>query len=238
MSHEFVIDQLPEYALGILPADEAEKIARHIETCAACRRELANFEAITGDLALAIPAIEPTAGLEARLMNAVARTPQIAPSSPKRNLWNVLADLFARPIPAWQAAAFAAVLIVALFGFRSLRQTAPATPATMQTIAMLGTDAAPAASGLIVVDSGGDKGTLIVEDLPPLDAAHQYQLWLIKDGQRISGAIFSVDDVGYGTTEVQSPRPLAEFAAFGITIEPAGGSPGPTGAKVLGGSSS
>jgi anti-sigma-K factor RskA len=32
-----------------------------------------------------------------------------------------------------------------------------------------------------------------------------------------------------------SEQPLKAFSTFGITIEPAGGSPGPTGDKVLGG---
>ncbi|RJQ80137.1 MAG: anti-sigma factor [Desulfobacteraceae bacterium] len=32
-----------------------------------------------------------------------------------------------------------------------------------------------------------------------------------------------------------SPRPLNSYRTFGITIEPRGGSPGPTGSKVLGG---
>jgi anti-sigma-K factor RskA len=59
-------------------------------------------------------------------------------------------------------------------------------------------------------------------------------LWLIQDGQRTSGGVFSVSDEGYGSLWISSPEPLATYSAFGITIEPAGGSPGPTGDKVLG----
>lgn len=235
MPEEHVIEQLPDYALGILSAEETRHIERHVDTCALCRRELATFDAIAGELALAVPAVEPPAGLEARLMDAVARTSQ-QPATPRPSWWETLKAIFARPVPAWSLGAVAVALIAILFAVWSSQPSAPTIPDGMQTIAMVGTTAAPEASGLLVIDPTGNKGTLIVEDLPVLDPEHQYQLWVIRDGTRTSGAIFSVDETGYGTIEVTSPRPLSEYGAFGITIEPFGGSPGPTGDKVLGGS--
>ncbi len=75
----------------------------------------------------------------------------------------------------------------------------------------------------------------MVDHLPVLDPDElQYQLWLIQDGQRTSGAVFSVNKYGYGSVWVSSPEPLSSYSDFGISIEPAGGSPGPTGDKVLG----
>lgn len=90
-------------------------------------------------------------------------------------------------------------------------------------------------SGLLVVSRDGMEGALIVDRLPQLDAARQYQLWLVKDGQRTSGGVFSVDEIGYATLEVYSAQPLNSYTSFGITVEPAGGSPGPTGERVLAG---
>ena len=78
------------------------------------------------------------------------------------------------------------------------------------------------------------KRFLTVAGLPVLSPEQQYQLWLIVDGQRASGAIFSVNEDGWAKVSVDSERPLAEYGAFGITIEPTGGSPGPTGERVLG----
>jgi anti-sigma-K factor RskA len=106
----------------------------------------------------------------------------------------------------------------------------------MRIVTLEGTDAAPDATGTLVLSENGEYGTLVVDGLPHLDAAHQYQLWLIKDGQRTDGGVFSVSYTGYGALEVSSPDPLSSYPAFGVTIEPAGGSPGPTGDKVLGGS--
>jgi anti-sigma-K factor RskA len=98
-----------------------------------------------------------------------------------------------------------------------------------------GTQAAASATGLLVISPDGEYGTLVVDGLPYLDESQQYQLWLIDDGQRNDGGVFSVNEEGYGFLEVESARHLINYSQFGITIEPAGGSLGPTGEKVLGG---
>jgi anti-sigma-K factor RskA len=106
----------------------------------------------------------------------------------------------------------------------------------MQAVAMTGTERAPQATGTLLITADGEYGTLIVDGMPALDPGLGYQLWLIRDGQRASGGVFAVNDEGYGVLEVSSPDPLASYSAFGVTIEPEGGSPGPTGDKVLDGS--
>jgi anti-sigma-K factor RskA len=100
---------------------------------------------------------------------------------------------------------------------------------------MRATDAAPGASGTLLMAKDGEWGVLVVQGMPMLDAARQYQLWLIDHGQRTSGGVFSVSTEGAAQIKVISTLPMKSYDAFGITIEPHGGSPGPTGAKVLGG---
>jgi anti-sigma-K factor RskA len=114
-----------------------------------------------------------------------------------------------------------------------LRETLPAQG--FQIVNLASTEFAPEASGILVISANGKHGTLVVNELPDLDSEHEYQLWLIKNGQRTSGGVFSVGEDGYGSLWVGSKTPLADYSGFGITIEPEGGSPGPTGDKVLGG---
>jgi anti-sigma-K factor RskA len=71
--------------------------------------------------------------------------------------------------------------------------------------------------------------------LPRLDPAHQYQLWLVKDGERRSGGVFDADEYGYANLLLRVPRDFRGFTAIGVSVEPAGGSPGPTGDHVAGG---
>jgi hypothetical protein len=47
--------------------------------------------------------------------------------------------------------------------------------------------------------------------------------------------VFSVDAEGYGWLKVRAPQIFGVYQRAGITIEPRAGSPGPTGARVLGG---
>jgi anti-sigma-K factor RskA len=141
--------------------------------------------------------------------------------------------------PIWGLAGLAIILVLALSTLllwqQLSQQAAPAGPVQMRTVALAGTGTTPDATGIIVISLDGDHGALVVDQLPELDADRQYQLWLIEDERRVSGAVFSVDEHGYGTVWISADEPLSAFSAFGISIEPAGGSEGPTGKKVLGG---
>ena len=103
----------------------------------------------------------------------------------------------------------------------------------MRAVPLSATDSAPNATGFVLISADGDDGALVVDGLPPLGESQEYQLWLIRDGQRTSGAVFSTDEKSYGGTRIRAPRSLLDYSAVGITIEPAGGSSQPTGVQVL-----
>jgi len=143
-----------------------------------------------------------------------------------------------RLAPAWALASLVVILFLGASNvllWQQMRDLRASQPAPLKVVTLTGSQVAPTASGLIVISRDGRYGTLVVDELPALDEARQYQLWLIQDGQRTSGAVFSVSPDGYGSVWVSSPQPLIDYSSFGITIEPKGGSPGPTGDKVLGG---
>jgi hypothetical protein len=77
---------------------------------------------------------------------------------------------------------------------------------------------------------------LYVWGLDPLPRDQTYQAWLIEpDGGRISGALFDVERGNdFIQVVIKAPEMLKSFDGIGVTIEPAGGSVGPTGQKVLG----
>ena len=147
--------------------------------------------------------------------------------------WDRLRELFRQTAPTWGLASAALVVVLLISNVVLLQRVQPSS--TMDTIILSGTDAYPEAVGMIVVGVHGDEGALVVDSLASLDEAHQYQFWLIKDGEWSSGGIFSVDEDGYAVIWLESEEPLANYEAFGVTIEPAGGSPGPTGDQVLSG---
>ncbi len=101
-----------------------------------------------------------------------------------------------------------------------------------RVIPLTGTEAAPEARGLFLQKQG--DGFLFVRGLQPLPTSQTYQLWLIPaEGAPISagllGANVAADD---GVRTVAIPPEAEGFAAVGISIEPEGGSPLPTGPIV------
>ena len=233
-----VIELLPAYALGCLDEEEAADVSAHLAGCPACRAELHAYEAVTDQLALAAPDATPADRVKRRLMRRIGRARPAPAARPRLAWWDVLAEPFRRAAPAWGLASL--ILIVAL-GASNVwlwRQAHPRTHriADMQIVAMAPTEAAPGAHGTLVISSEGEYGSLVVENLPALDAAHQYQVWLTRGGERRCGGTFSVNDHGYGVIEILAPEPLTSYSTFSVTQEPAGGSPAPTGAVVLEGS--
>ena len=236
-------DLLPAYALGALDSEEAAQVEAHLAVCETCRAELRAYESVVGDLALAVPQVEPPPALKQRILTGVAPAPRIeparAPASPRSSwLQRLLVGL---RTPGYALAGAGAILILLLLASNLVllsriqtlkRQLAMTQP--LPTVVLHGSEIAPQARAVLVLSEDGEHGALIVDDLPPLDPEHAYQLWLIKpDGQRDSGAVFNVDENGYVTLMVKNPMPFKEYAAFGVTIEPMGGSPQPTGPNVL-----
>ncbi|MBK8045715.1 MAG: anti-sigma factor [Anaerolineales bacterium] len=70
-------------------------------------------------------------------------------------------------------------------------------------------------------------------NFPPLAEDYVYQLWLIKDDERVNGGTFQVDSAGCATVIFRPDQSLEEFDGMGITPEPSGGSPGPTAPAVV-----
>ena len=234
-AHTDIIDLIPAYALGILDAEEAGKVARHLAVCAACREELAAYQIVVDELSYAAPMVPPPPEIKRRLMaqvnaSAARKTAVSATPSWWQRMTAVLESMFARP--RWQLA-IPLLLLLVLIGSVVLWQGENDVP-NGQEIILTATDVAPDARGTITISSNAEEGTLTVAGLPPLPPEQQYQLWLIEDGRRVSGGVFSVDAEGKASLPLDAPQPLNEYNAFGITIEPAGGSPGPTGERVLG----
>ena len=119
------------------------------------------------------------------------------------------------------------------FTYEAIRRSA--TPGTSVNM-LWGTEPATRARGMMLccaVTEEGDTALLAVLNLPPLPPNKAYQVWLIKGDQRFGAGLFTVDSTGFGQTVIIPVDPFTEFDAIGITVEPAEGSPGPTGDSVL-----
>ncbi len=230
-----VLDWLPAYALGSLDADEASHVEDHLLSCWICRSESSAFQNVAEQLSFAVPIATPSPDLKDRLFQRV----QLLHPQPRVPVQTVRRPWLERLLPIWGLASLGLIIALAAFNlslWQRLNQLEVVTfSGRMRAVPLSSPDAASSATGFVLISADGDNGALIVDGLPPLDADRQYQLWLIRDGQRTSGAIFSTDEKNYGGTRIKAPGSLLEYSAVDVTIEPAGGSHQPTGAVVLGG---
>jgi anti-sigma-K factor RskA len=232
---QHVDDLIAAYALDCLDEEDFILVSGHLAHCARCRAELDTYQQVVDQLPLATPQHQPRSQLKERLMAQVNHEN----ADTGQDFWQRLSGFFHQTAPVWNLAGLVVIVLLVASNLilwqqiRGLREQSPAD--TMRVVALDHTQMAPGATGLIVISLDGEHGTLVVDHLPRLSEESQYQLWLINNGKRDSGGVFSVSKEGYGSVWVNSPQPLADYSAFGVTIEPAGGSPGPTGEKVLGG---
>ncbi len=168
-----------------------------------------------------------------------------------------------RPAPGWRnslslifaglsaVAVAAAVVIAVLLGGRLAemegatvagRERASKQVAALQTlvedggagITLSGTENAPDATAFLLMTSDKNVAVLICSGLKKLSPDRAYQLWLANPDGKMSGGMLNADSDGFAMMVVQSPMPFSMFQSFGVTVEPAEGSPGPTGDMVLG----
>jgi anti-sigma-K factor RskA len=233
-----ITELIPGYALDSLDREERLVVERHVSRCESCRAELRGYNEVVGELAYALTPIEPPHDLKKQIMSEIRVRDQSARRDPGISFWQKLVNYSRDASPAWAVASILLILVLGfgnLFMWKQINELSQAQATTnLAVINLNGTGATPDAIGLIIVSKDGEHGTLIVDRLPLLEESKQYQLWLIMDSKRTSGGVFSVSDDGYGSMWVSSSAPLSSFTSFGITIEPYGGSPGPTGEKVLG----
>ena len=242
--HESVLELIPAYALNSLDPEEEVFVRRHLPECEICRSELASYESVIDVLPLAAVDAEPSPALKHRLIGQIhaepasdgaAAAPQ-SPSTPELSWGQQISEAFRNLLtgPRWRPVVLLFFIGLIVSNVLLRQQLNTPDPNSWRRIRLTGSEVAPEARGIIYISADGGNGTLIVDQLPQLSPEQQYQLWLIQNGQRISGAVFSVDVDGYRGIQIESTKPLQEFGAFGITVEPAGGSPGPTGDRVLG----
>lgn len=210
----------------------------------------ASFADVQAALGLAVPPVTPSAGLKASVMEAIARTPQVAPLAPVAPVAPVVADAPAGAAPGSAAAraearwfsrpallVTAAAAAVALFfgGVAAAGVIAPGAPSSTDQLAAI--VAAPDVSTVVSPVAGGATATLVSSEsvglsamvfdgLEPLSDDERYALWYITDGVPTPAGLFAVD--GEGAVVQVLEGTFQAGTVVGVTVEPASGSPAPT----------
>jgi anti-sigma-K factor RskA len=243
----------PAYVLDAVSEADRVRIEQHLAQCANCSRIVASYQPAAAALAYAAPQVEPPIDLKYRVL--AATMPKSQPGTVSVPSWLARWSALFRA-PAFSAVALVLILALAVWNVSLQNQVAQqaafnrrmADEMAMQrdmlnTMAyangqpreLQGTPIASRAVGRLYGPTEETTFALIVNDLPALPPGKVYQFWLIDaSGDRTSGGTFTVDDHGRGWLLIHAPKPLSDYQGVGITMEPLGGSPEPTGEKMMG----
>ncbi len=236
--HSDFQENLAAYALGALDPAEAAALEAHLQTCETCRAELADYGRISSGLLAALPARAPRSSVRRNLQKRLAgEKPRVRPQFN----WGFGQLAFTAAL-----AALVGLNLLTVSQVYSLRREQAEfiekRTSEQTAIAML----AYPTTQTITFDENGISGSLLVDkhrnllavfawnlSVPP--SGEIYQMWLIDPkGDRTSGG-FLTPEPGYPfvMAVIRSAQPLSAFNGIGITLEPLGGSPKPTGPRVL-----
>ncbi len=224
------------YALHALDRQEEREVEALLSRSPGLREEVTGLADTAVELGLALRAEEPPADLRARLLAAVATTPQLhtdparAPEPPVAPVTSLA--WYRRPVGALLTAAAAVLVVAGVATGAGLVQSA-ASASQIAAIAAA-SDArhttAPIAGGgtarIVWSDALGRSGMRLT-GVPALDLGRTYQLWYIHGATaRSAGVVAASGDVML----TGSFRP---GDTIGVTVEPAGGSAVPTTKPIL-----
>lgn len=100
------------------------------------------------------------------------------------------------------------------------------SPDEYKLVALAGTPTHPQARARVLYSKSEHRVYLDVQQLPPLPAGKQYQLWALDQGKPIdAGMLTAATTSGTG---LQQMKDIASAQTFAMTIEPTGGSINPT----------
>jgi anti-sigma-K factor RskA len=237
--HETYRENVAAYALEALDSREIEPLEAHLRTCDACRADLEAYRRLQAGLLFAVPAKIPPKRLRRSLQRRLVSSGRPLHQGFQWS-WN----------HALVAGAFVLLIGLGLGSIAQVRhvqqqqaEMEDQNRATQTLVAMLAYPNTNAIrfdqngiSGSALVDKDRGLLGLFVWHLPPSQAGKTYQVWLIDtNGKRTSGG-FLLPESGYAfvTSVIPVPGSLADFKGFGVTSEPLGGSPAPTGPRIFG----
>lgn len=229
-----VRDDLPAYALGILDADEAARVAAHLVVCPDCRSALRRFETTAGALGAAVTPAAPPPALRDALLREIA-APARETSGDANGARSPLVRF--RPLLtvglgiAAMLALVAAITFGVLFNqMRDQRDAAREGQAEMAeylkdggTLSPLlpatgAPDAAQPNHGSLALAPHQDGAMLSVYDLAPSNAERRYLVWAQRAGQgKVTLGELHVDKNGAGWMLLWGPAPMSTYDVVGIT---------------------
>ena len=228
--HERIEELLAGYALLSLDGEDAGEadrlLSEHVPGCARCRRTLADFQALSGDLALVAPPADPPETMLPRIHRAMDEVP-LEGRRPRRG---VLIAVAASAVALVAMGGLSLVLGSRLNDAQTRAGTALEILSAMQSSGSPPVNVAPQGqtppeSGLVEVSAPEIRTIYVASaDFPEPAPGHGYQLWLGSNGRWVPVRGMFWPEDGVVLLELQGVD-VSRYDAIWITEEVAGTPP-------------
>jgi anti-sigma-K factor RskA len=241
-----MLDDVALYALGTLPAADAQRVRDHMATCSECRAEYAALAPAAASIGMSAEGqAAPSALLKPRIMREIRKT-----AAPEREL------RAPSRVPVWPAylvaaACFAIAIITSLYNvsltsqLRDVQNKLVASTTRSSQLAGNLADERSTISEIMSTESKHFTGTdgevvthggklyVAMHDLPAAPRGKVYQAWTLAKGSKdMAPSVTFVPD-SRGVAIVELPVDARLTNAVAVSVEPEGGSKAPTSKPVL-----
>lgn len=236
MDHGQLEEAVAGYALGAL--DEADRheveglLLEHLPGCDSCRRMLADFREVVGDLALVAGSRTVSDSVERQIMERIRgeRPAAAVRQAPRRSRWVARVAV---------AASFAAIAGLGAWGVQLASRVSDARADTKEFARALTLMGSPDAT--VVRLGGGEPGTILFAQRPgesvliasgvatPADG-YVLQLWLMRAGIPVSAGVFRPEN---GLAVLALDKGAEGYDGVAVTVERAPRALRPSGPPVF-----
>ena len=234
VTHDEIKSLIAPYVLGAVTTEEEREVRSHVMGCEECMREAEGLYGPAAALALAVEeAPVPRGFADSVVARVQSERPERQESPARADGW-----FRWRKLVAGVAAASVVATIVLASAFLAQRaevrryEEAVSPLVQGEGLRLAGARIAGTADAAAVVVPTADGATLFATGLAEAPDRHTYQLWLMEcegsDIHTCEPSSAGTFDVAGGIAVLQTAASLEGYDRAAVTVEPDGGSEGPT----------
>ena len=243
MKCEELRDQYELYVLGIADDAERSEIREHLKRgCEVCMAEVKRARRMSALMAGSVPAAAPSAKLRRRILASTGYEQKRFGAAPFLAA-ALLLSLFAVVYFSGRERDFARLATRLDGELRSqtieltrLNEAFAILDAADTTVTSFGVGQAQPPKGKVFVNPS--QGVLLIaSNLPPTQSGKAYEMWVIPNGGKgtpVPAGVFHSNRDGSAMHIRRGAVDMSSRPVIAVTVEPEGGSPGPTSAPLFG----